>query len=86
VIQGVLDENQRRKDNGERSLGERGFCLQRERPLLIIHLFRTKTELKAGAASELRLKDPVVTLSFCLPKTELEPQPRTYQVTATYRN
>jgi len=66
----------------------RGYCaysLQRERPLMLIHIFNA--DLKAPQAREdLLIKDPVVTLSFCLPTTLVPAQERLYQVNVVYRN
>ena len=59
--------------------GDRKFCLVRERPLLIIHL------LTLGDERDAVLVDPVVTLSVCLPKTDLAPVERTYQVNQVFR-
>lgn len=63
------------------SKGDRKFCLVRERPLLIIHLLT----LGDDRESTVILKDPVVTLSVCLPKTDMVPVERTYQVNQVYR-
>ncbi|MGR9461158.1 Z1 domain-containing protein (plasmid) [Rhizobium leguminosarum] len=60
--------------------GDKAYCLQRTRPLLLIHIFttdETNTQLKLGGA--------VVSLSFCLPATQREAVARTYQVNAVYR-
>lgn len=66
----------------------RGYCaysLQRERPLMLVHIFNA--DLKAPQAREdLLIKDPVVTLSFCLPTTLVPAQERLYQVNIVYRN
>ena len=59
--------------------GDRKFCLVREKPLLIIHL------LTLGDRRNTVLVDPVVTLSVCLPKTNLAPVERTYQVNQVFR-
>ena len=59
--------------------GDRKFCLVREKPLLIIHL------LALGGEHNAVLVDPVVTLSVCLPKTNLAPVERTYQVNQVFR-
>ena len=61
--------------------GERKFCLVRERPLLIFHLLR----LGDRRDPKTNLTDPVVTLSVCLPKTNLAPIERTYQVNQIFR-
>ena len=59
--------------------GDRKFCLVRRRPLLIFHL------LTLGNNREAVVKDPVVTLSVCLPKTTVAPVERTYQVNQVFR-
>ena len=61
--------------------GDRKFCVVRERPLLIIHLFTPKGD--GDAAVE--LSDPAVTLSVCLPMTTVAPVERTYQVNRIFR-
>ena len=55
--------------------GDRKFCLVRERPLLIIHLLTLGDDRNVAAVPV----DPVVTLSICLPKSDLAPVERTYQ-------
>lgn len=86
IVKAIVTENERRKENGERGLGDRGFCLQRERPLMIIHLFRTNGKTGGDEPKKpLLLDDPVISLSFCLPKTTVEPIARTYKVGAVYR-
>lgn len=60
--------------------GERKYCINREKPLLVIHIF--KAETKQG---DLAITKPVITLSFCMPKTALNPVERTYQVNKVYK-
>ena len=62
-------------------VGDRRFCMVRERPLLVIHV------LTLGTSSDRKgeLQDPVVTLSVCLPRTGLPAIERTYQVNQVYR-
>lgn len=67
------------RESGRRR-GDKAFCAQRTRPLLLIHLFTTD-ESKAG----MKLKGPVVTLSFCLPSTGKPTDERIYQVNTVYR-
>lgn len=69
---------QERKDKVRR--GDKAFCAQRTRPLLLIHVFTTGAGLPG-----LELKGPVVTLSFCLPTTTKPTLERSYQVNAVYR-
>lgn len=57
----------------------RACCLVRPRPLLLVHLFTAQSE------GGLKIRDPVVTLSFCLPSTVVTPVARQYQVNAVYR-
>jgi hypothetical protein len=60
--------------------GDRSYCAQRVRPLLIIHLFENRGELK-----ELHISDPIVSLSFCLPQTHVPAKARLYQVNKVYQ-
>lgn len=64
----------------DRLRGDKAYCAQRIRPMLLIHVFTTGAGL-----SGLRLEGPVVTLSFCLPRTEKATKERSYQVNAVYR-
>jgi hypothetical protein len=69
--------------------GDKAFCAQRTRPLLLAHIFLTEgkpvgqTEGKPDGKN--RISDPVVSLSFCLPSTSRPLTARTYQVNAVYR-
>lgn len=67
------------KASGERR-GDKAYCAQRVRPLLLIHVFTTDEAMK-----DLKLKGPIVTLSFCLPGTSKPTDERTYQVNTVYR-
>ncbi|MFC4526243.1 Z1 domain-containing protein [Dyella halodurans] len=69
---------QERKDKVRR--GDKAFCAQRTRPLLLIHVFTTD-----GTTKHLKLSGPIVTLSFCLPSTKKRTPERSYQVNAVYR-
>lgn len=60
--------------------GDKAFCAQRKRPLLLIHVFTTDETMNG-----MKLKGPVVTLSFCLPRTGKRTNERVYQVNAVYR-
>jgi hypothetical protein len=60
--------------------GDRAYCAQRIRPLLIIHLFENGGKLK-----ELHINGPIVSLSFCLPKTQVPAKARLYQVNKVYQ-
>jgi hypothetical protein len=60
--------------------GDKAYCAQRTRPLLLIHVFTTQKD-----AANKKLTDPVVSLSFCLPSTSKASTARTYQVNAVYR-
>ncbi len=60
--------------------GDKAYCAQRRRPMLLIHVFTTD-----GGVANLNLEGPVVTLSFCLPSTEKSTNERSYQVNAVYR-
>jgi hypothetical protein len=59
--------------------GDRAFCARRTRPLLIIHLFQNKNH------QGLNIKDPIVSLSFCLPPTHIAAKTRLYQVNKVYQ-
>ncbi len=69
---------QERKDKVRR--GDKAFCAQRTRPLLLIHVFTTD-----GTTENLKLTGPIITLSFCLPPTKKRTPERSYQVNAVYR-
>lgn len=60
--------------------GDKAYCAQRSRPLLLIHAFTTDETMKG-----MELKGPVVTLSFCLPGTSKRIDERIYQVNTVYR-
>lgn len=62
--------------NGAR--GDKAYNLHREKPLLIVHLFK-------GQAENLAITGTIVTLSFCLPTTHLESISRGYQVNIVYQ-
>jgi hypothetical protein len=64
--------------------GDRAYCAQRTKPLLIIHLFSGKTETGTETA-RLNIKDPIVSLSFCLPETNVPAKARLYQVNRVYQ-
>lgn len=66
------------KDGGYR--GDRAFCAQRTRPLIIVHLFDNN-----GMTKGLEIKDPIVSLSFCLPPTDVSAKTRLYQVNKVYQ-
>ena len=61
--------------------GDRKFCLVRDRPFLVFHLLTLGSDRNPAVA----LIDPVVTLSVCLPNTDLAPVERTYQVNHVFR-
>nr|WP_284694209.1 Z1 domain-containing protein [Rhodoplanes serenus] len=60
--------------------GDKAYCAQRARPLLLIHVFTTQPNAEGK-----ELTDPVTSLSFCLPRTDKASTARTYQVNAVYR-
>jgi len=60
--------------------GDKAYCAQRIRPMLLIHMFKTD-----GCPPGINLEAPVVTLSFCLPGTNKATVERSYQVNAVYR-
>lgn len=75
----AVEEN---KESGKFS-GDSAACAARRRPLLVIHVFRATSD---GSDPKFKLaNDYVVSLSFCMPRTGVEPQQRTYEVNAVYR-
>ncbi|MEG3152460.1 Z1 domain-containing protein [Sphingomonas sp. ZT3P38] len=68
---------------------ERSACSVRERPLMLLHFFNAslanKPEVPNPSDDELKIKNPVVTLSFCMPETHKPAKARAYQVNAVYR-
>lgn len=65
---------------------ERAACSVRRRPLMLIHVFDATLSDKEGLSdSPLRIENPVMTLSFCMPETRKPAKERTYQVNAVYR-
>jgi hypothetical protein len=65
----------------------RGCCaysLQRKKPLLLIHAFFGG--LKDSETRETLITGPIVSLSFCLPATQVPPVERWYQVNKVYRD
>jgi hypothetical protein len=60
--------------------GDRRFCRFREKPLLIIHVIGN-----VGSPATSSFSGPVVSLSLCLPETDVTATPRSYQVNAVYR-
>ncbi|BBK43788.1 endonuclease [Allostella vacuolata] len=79
LTQDQIDAGDAEKANG-RLRGDKAYCAQRIRPMLLIHVFTT-----GAGPSDLKLEGPVVTLSFCLPPTEKATSERSYQVNAIYR-
>ncbi len=77
--QSQIDAGAAEKASG-RLRGDKAYCAQRSRPMLLIHVFTTGAGLP-----DLKLEGPVVTLSFCLPRTERSTTERSYQVNAVYR-
>jgi hypothetical protein len=69
---------EKKKEDGLR--GDRAFCAQRTKPLLLIHLFNNN-----GKTKGLNIKDPIVSLGFCLPPTHVAAKTRLYQVNKVYQ-
>jgi hypothetical protein len=69
---------EREREGGLR--GDKAFCAQRTRPLLLVQIFTT-----GGTTKDKKLSGPVVSLGFCLPSTNKASTARTYQVNAVYR-
>lgn len=71
---------ERSREGGLR--GEKAYCLQRQRPLLIVHVFVAKVQ---GLDPDMSGDDkPIVTLSICIPQSGMVPRSRTYQVNKVY--
>ena len=66
----------------EKILGDRKYCLVRDRPLLILHIVSLGEDIKPSV----NLQNPVVTLSLCLPESKVTPLQRTYQVNSVFRD
>ncbi|MDE0694754.1 MAG: Z1 domain-containing protein [Boseongicola sp.] len=60
--------------------GDRAFCRKRGRPLLLIHVIG-----ETGSDKNRKFTGPAVSLSFCLPKSRIPPEARSYQVNTVYR-
>ncbi|GJD79381.1 Z1 domain-containing protein [Methylobacterium gregans] len=79
-----LDKDQIAKGDALKASGElrgdKAYCAQRSRPLLLIHVFTTNETMEG-----MKLKGSVVTLSFCLPGTSKPTDERIYQVNTVYR-
>ncbi len=69
---------EREREGGLR--GDKAFCAQRTRPLLLVQIFTT-----GDKPPEKKLSGPVVSLGFCLPSTSKASTARVYQVNAVYR-
>lgn len=75
------------KEDPDGQRGDRAYCRHRERPLLVIHVFRTNGEAtnSDGTVPVIpKLLDPVVSLSFALPTSTVRAIPRSYQVNKVY--
>jgi len=61
--------------------GDRAFCHVRERPLLMVHLFKVNEPVK-----DLELADvPIASLSFQMPRSSIQAVPKSYEVNSVYR-
>ncbi|WP_240344925.1 Z1 domain-containing protein [Novosphingobium sp. THN1] len=61
--------------------GDRAFCHVRDRPLLMVHLFKVHKPVK-----DLELADvPIASLSFQMPKSSIQAVPKSYEVNSVYR-
>jgi len=84
----MLSEEQLQAALDSEEKGDRKYCLQLQRPVLLIHVVRTDGEFNETPEPEgekLKLKDPVVSLSLCVPSTSVAPETRTYQVNTVYK-
>lgn len=71
-------------DAGNSARGCCAYSLQRKKPLLLIHAFFGG--LKDSETREILITGPIVSLSFCLPATQVPPVERWYQVNNVYRD
>lgn len=71
-----MAEDEKTKEQGLK--GEKAYCLHRDRPLLIVHLFQSH------GPEQLELTGPIATMSICLPKSGVAPRSRVYQVNKVY--
>ena len=62
------------------SRGDTAFCRKRAKPLLIIHIIGN-----TGSHREREFEEPVVSLSFCLPLTNIPAEAREYRVNSVFR-
>ncbi|MBZ6378793.1 hypothetical protein B5C34_11055 [Pacificimonas flava] len=72
------------KTEGTTLRGDRAYCSVRERPVLLIHLFKV-TDPGKGMEDLALENTPIVSLSFLMPDSEKQTIPRTYEVNAVYR-
>lgn len=70
----------RLKEQGEYK-GDRAFCHVRERPLLLVHLFKVSDHKDGYALADM----PVASLSFQLPGTNKPSIPKSYEVNSVFR-
>jgi hypothetical protein len=90
---------EKEKDDGPK--GDRAFCLKRQRPLLLIHIFSSEglasitppvveaTGIEIAAVNDavvekLNFEGQIVSLSFCMPSTNVPSESHTYQVNKVY--
>jgi hypothetical protein len=53
--------------------------------MILVHVFKADLASDKDCDDRLKLENPVVTLSFCMPETGKPAKERTYQVNAVYR-
>lgn len=88
-----IDLSKDQKDRADEAIAnevyrrERAACSVRERPLMLIHVFNAslKNDSESPSDDVLKITNPVVTLSFCMPETGKPSKARIYQVNAVYR-
>jgi hypothetical protein len=81
----LLDQARREKAAHLRADGElkgdRAYCHLRERPLLMVHLFKVN-----GFVKDLEMTDvPIASLSFQMPKSSIQAVPKSYEVNPVYQ-
>lgn len=77
------DEAEKRKNAGDFK-GDTAYCSVRDVPLMLVHLF-TVDPANDELSKALKIKEtPVVSLSFCMPKTDKPTEPKEYEVNKVF--
>ena len=59
--------------------------LKRDRPLLLIHYFEAEIDKQASDNQKLYICSPIVSLSFCMPRTKIPATQHQYKVNQVYK-